>query len=247
MFMPTCPDASIFLLLATFELLSDLLRAFGIMDMEQARQNMIEQQIRPWDVLDARILEVLATTPREAFVPRRYQKLAFADLEVPLDHGQVMMAPKVEARMLQALEVKAQDRALEIGTGSGYVAACLAKLASTVDTVDLLEDFVASAQSKYQALELKNITVHTDDAVNGWQPAQPFDAIAVTASFPEYRNIFERQLTLGGRLFVVVGEPPIMSAMLITRLSAVQFLRVKLFETCLAPMIHAPPKPKFVF
>lgn len=215
------------------------------MNIEQARSNMIEQQLRCWEVLDEKVLDVLAAVPRECFVPQSYRNLAFADLEIPLGHGQVMMAPKVEGRMLQALGIQPSDRILEIGTGSGFITACLARLGSTVESVDIFEDFTQCAQVRVAALGARNISFSAGDASGGWKTEQAFDAIAVTGSLPAYRACFEQQLSLGGRLFAIVGERPVMSAMLITRTGEREYSRVKLFETDLRPLLNVARQPVF--
>jgi protein-L-isoaspartate(D-aspartate) O-methyltransferase len=215
------------------------------MNIEQARSNMIEQQLRAWEVLDERVLDIMAAVPRESFVPPRYHNLAFADTEIPLGRGQVMMAPKVEGRMLQALDVRPADQVLEIGTGSGFITTCLARLGGEVETVDIIEEFVKSARNKVTALGERNIRFSVGDAANGWGGERHFGAIAVTSSLPEYRAYFEQQLTIGGRLFVVVGEPPAMSAMLVRRTGEAAFTRVKLFETDLPPLLNFVRTPAF--
>ncbi len=216
-------------------------------DVDRARFNMIEQQIRPWEVLDQRVLDTIAAVPRERFVPERYRHLAFADLEIPLGHDQFMMAPKVEARMLQSLEIRDDDLILEIGTGSGYVTACLARLGRSVDSVDIFADFTESARAKLEAEGIRNVMLETGDAAHGWNQGQAYDVIAVTGSLPEYVTDFERQLAVGGRLFVVVGEPPVMEAMLVRRVREEEFHRTPVFETCLRPLLHVSRRPRFAF
>ncbi len=216
-------------------------------DVDQARFNMIEQQIRPWEVLDQRVLDTVAAVPREHFVPERFRHLAFADLEIPLGHGQSMMAPKVEARMLQALEIRDDDLILEVGTGSGFVTACLARLGRSVDSVDIFSDFTEAARGRLDAEGVRNVMLETGDAAHGWNQGQAYDVIAVTGSIPEYVTDFERQLAVGGRLFVVVGEPPVMEAMLVRRVREEEFRRAPIFETCLDPLLHAEMRPRFVF
>ena len=206
------------------------------MDIEQARFNMIEQQIRPWDVLDTGVLEVIRLTPRELFVPEQHQNLAFSDLEIPLSHGQCMMAPKLEARMLQALQVKPGDRVLEIGTGSGFVTACLARLASHVDTVEWFEDLSVRARSILEKREVKNVSFFRGDALSECADQQ-YDAIAVTASMPVYRDVFESRLAAGGRMFVVTGHAPAMQAQLLTRVGPEGLHCTTLFETSLPPLV----------
>lgn len=215
------------------------------MNVAQARFNMIQQQIRPWEVLDERVLDLMQGLPRENFVPATYQNLAFADISIALAHDQVMMAPKVEGRLLQALQVKATDTVLEIGTGSGFVTALLAKCAKQVYTVDIYEDFVKAAQGKLAALNLNNVQFGTGDAIEGWKALPRYDVIAITGSVPVLKTHFQEQLNIGGRLFVVVGEDPVMEALLITRISEQQWTTESLFETSLPALIGAPTPKRF--
>lgn len=217
------------------------------LNLAQARHNMIEQQIRPWDVLDQRVLELIAALPREDFVPAGYLSLAYADINIPLEHGQTMMAPKVEARMVQALELKPRDTVLEIGTGSGYVTALLAKSCKHVHSVDIYADFVQRAAQKLTGHGITNVTLENSDAANGWGAHQPYDAIAVTGSLPILPEQLRRQLKVGGRLFVVTGDEPVMSAQLIIRVSEDGWSQRTLFETVLPPLVNAPQPPRFVF
>ena len=189
------------------------------LNIEQARFNMIEQQIRPWDVLDDRILDVLSSTPREDFVPEQYRALAFTDISVPLPHEQVMMPPKLEGRLLQSLTIQPTDQVLEIGTGSGYLTACLAKLGSSVQSVDLYDDFTARAEVLLKQHKIGNVTLATGDAAAGWKSDAGFDVIAVTGSLPVLHQGFHSLLRPGGRLFVIVGKPPIMQTVLVTRVA----------------------------
>jgi len=211
------------------------------MDIEQARFNMIEQQIRPWDVLDVDVLKVIKNTPRELFVPMQYQKLAFSDLEIPLNHDQFMMAPKIEARMLQALQIQADDKVLEVGTGSGFTTACLAKLGKHVDTIEYYEDLSSHAQATLQQQKIKNIIFKTGDILDesfiSNQINKQYDVIAITASMPIYSDMFENFLTENGRMFVVAGKPPVMQAKIITRIDNHGFNYTNLFETNLQPLI----------
>ncbi|MEN9848581.1 MAG: hypothetical protein RL368_1321 [Pseudomonadota bacterium] len=215
------------------------------MNVAQARFNMIQQQIRPWEVLDERVLDLMQGLPRENFVPATYQNLAFADISIALAHDQSMMAPKVEGRLLQLLQVKPTDTVLEIGTGSGFMTALLAKCAKQVYTVDIYEDFVKSAQSKLAALNLNNVQFGTGDAIEGWKALPRYDVIAITGSVPVLKNHFQEQLNIGGRLFVVVGEDPVMEALLITRTSEQQWTTESLFETSLPALIGAPTPNRF--
>lgn len=217
------------------------------MNMAQARHNMIEQQIRPWDVLDQRVLELIANLPRDEFVPKAYASLAYADINIPLDHGQVMMAPKVEARMLQALNIQASERILEIGCGSAYVTALLARSGKHVYSVDIYPDFVESAARKLKNRGIDNVTLETGDAVNGWGGHGPYNIIAVTASLPVLPDGFRQSLKVGGRLFVITGTAPVMEARLITRNTEREWSEKVLFETVLPPMVNAPQAQGFIF
>lgn len=217
------------------------------MNFEQARINMVEQQVRPWDVLDQRVLDLLLTVPREAFVPEHLRQLAFADIAIPLGHGEVMMTPKVEGRLLQALAVEPQDRILEIGTGSGYLTALLAKSGGRVTSIEIHADLARQAEARLKAQGIANVTLEVGDGVQGWERAAPYDVIAVTGSVPVLTDHFERQLAVRGRLFVVVGGSPVMDAWLITRVGASEWARESLFETDLPPLKGAPAPPKFVF
>lgn len=215
-------------------------------NLELARHNMIEQQIRPWDVLDQRVLDILAAMPREAFVPERYQALAFSDVAIPLGHGESMMKPNVEGRLLQALAVQPTDHVLEVGTGSGYVTACLGRLATQVVSVDIVREFTETAREKLKAHGLNHIVLHTGDAAQGWGE-QRYDVIAVTGSVAAVTDRWRESLRLGGRLFIVAGQSPAMEALLITRLGEREWMQESLFETDLAPLRNAEPVKSFVF
>ncbi|HHM06094.1 MAG TPA: protein-L-isoaspartate O-methyltransferase [Gammaproteobacteria bacterium] len=217
------------------------------MNMAVARHNMIEQQIRPWEVLDERVLNLIEQTPREDFVPEGFTGLAYADVEIPLGEGQAMMAPRVEARLLQALAVKPTDTVLEVGTGSGYVTALLAKSAARVHSVDIIPGFTALAKTRLAAVGLGNVTLETGDAAAGWPEHGPYDVIAVTGSLPMGDKNFRKLLKSGGRLFAVTGTAPVMEASLVTRLGENQFVEEALFETVLAPLINAPAPRRFDF
>ncbi|VAX10517.1 Protein-L-isoaspartate O-methyltransferase [hydrothermal vent metagenome] len=218
-------------------------------NIEQARFNMVEQQIRPWDVLDAQVLQTFTEVQREAFVPEAYRNVAFADVEIPLDHGEQMMKPVVEARMLQALAVKSTDRILEIGTGSGFITACLAALGSQVISLDTRADFTEQAQARLKAQGVYNATVKTGDALVNPAENGSFDIITVTGSIPCKETIesLQAQLHDGGRMFVVTGEAPVMQACLITRTGAKQWTQEALFETELLPLSTAPATAAFTF
>jgi len=215
-------------------------------DIEQARFNMIEQQVRPWDVLDQRVLDVMSATPREDFVPERYRSLAFADINIPLGHDQVMMAPKTEGRLLQVLDVQAGNSVLEIGTGSGYLTACLSRLGNHVTSVEIFPEFREAAAAKLAAHGFRNVTLRDADAANGIGSDSRYDVIAVTGSLPLLHRQFHDNLAIGGRLFVIAGMPPVMEALLITRIDERNWSRESLFETSLPPLLHAEQPQQFV-
>ncbi|PID50050.1 MAG: protein-L-isoaspartate O-methyltransferase [Proteobacteria bacterium] len=221
------------------------------MNLDQARFNMVEQQIRPWDVLDQTVLDTFRFLPREKFVPTAWQNLAFADIEIPLDHNENMMFPRVEARMLQELAITPTDQCLEIGTGSGFVTACIATLGQHVDSVDIYSEFSLQAESILNSINITNFSLYNDDASHGWQgiPAKLYDAIAVTGSLPEYITAFEQRLAPGGRLYITVGQRSVMYAMLIERDKEEEnvFHRKTLFETWLKPLVGAEVMPSFQF
>ncbi|BAP56469.1 protein-L-isoaspartate(D-aspartate) O-methyltransferase [Thioploca ingrica] len=215
-------------------------------NFEQARFNMIEQQIRPWDVLDQRTLDLVASVPREQFVPEDYRKLAFADINIPLAQGQMMMSPKVEARLLQALRLNPNDSVLEIGTGSGYLTALLAKAVKHVDSVDIFPEFIQTAAVKLKALNINNVTLQVGDAINGWNTDVDYDVIVLTGSVPVLKSHFQNQLIEGGCLFAIIGEEPIMQAQLITRVNQTKTNRELLFETVLPPLLGAASPQRFI-
>jgi len=220
------------------------------MSLEQARFNMIEQQIRPWNVLNLGVLDTLKSIPREDFVPTLHRSLAFADVEIPLGHGETMMHPRVEGKMLQELAVLSNDTCLEIGTGCGYITACLAALSKHVYSVEIHEDLSYIAQNNLDAQGIINASLMVGDASDDWQ-TQPnfYNVIAVTASMPIYNNKYEKKLKVGGRLFVVVGShPATMQAMLITRTSSREFSRESLIEMPLKALIGKErAKQAFIF
>lgn len=216
------------------------------MNVEQARFNMVEQQIRTWEVLDQQVLDLMAQVPREDFVPAAYRNLAFADTSIPLDHGQCMMVPRVEARMLQALQIEPRDRILEVGTGSGFVTALLARLGGHVTSIEIFDSLLRSAQTKLDAHGVENIDLYSGDASRGWDRAAPYDAIAVTGSMPTLEESFQNNLAIGGRLFLVVGQEPAMEALLITRTGDNQWATESLFETVLPPLVGVRQPERFV-
>lgn len=216
------------------------------MDADYAREQMVEQQVRAWDVLDGRVLNILREIPREAFVPAEYQDLAFADTGIPLGHGVSMMTPMQVGRLLQALSITREDQVLEVGTGSGFLCACLAGLAARVHSIDIHEDFTARARQRLEELGIRNVRLETRDG-NSLEEQSAYDAIAVTGSLPKYTSNFEKALKIGGRLFVVVGKGPVMEAMLITRIGAEKWVREVLYETSLPPLGNSPKAEGFRF
>jgi protein-L-isoaspartate(D-aspartate) O-methyltransferase len=216
-------------------------------DLERARFNMIEQQIRTWEVLDQRVLDLLFRIRREEFVPPAYRALAFVDMEIPIGHGEKTLQPKLEARMVQELALNTTDRVLEVGTGSGYMTALLALLAGHVVSVDIVGDFTRSAGEKLAAHQIRNVTLETGDAARGWDQRGPYDAIVLTGSVPILSDHFRASLKTGGRLLAVVGEPPVMEAQLTTSTAPGAYNTVGLFETCIASLRNAPHPERFVF
>jgi len=222
------------------------------MDFEKARFNMVEQQVRPWDVLDQSVLDLLFVVKREDFVPPEYRALAFTDMEIPLrvdgvDTGECMWSPKLEARVLQELALKRQDIVLEIGTGSGYMAALLAHKAQQVVSVEIdprLRDFAAGNLAR---AGVHNVRLESGDASRGWSGRAPYDVIVVTGALPVLPDSMRDQLKIGGRLAVVLGSDPIMSAELITRTSENVFDSATLFETRLKPLRNAVRPSSFRF
>lgn len=217
------------------------------MNFEQARTNMVENQVRPWEVLDGRVLEVIGRVRREDFVAAEHRQLAFADLCLPLGHGEVMMKPVVEGRVLQALELQPTDRVLEIGTGSGYLSACLASLSAHVVSVDIHADFIAAAAERLHQAGIGNVSLVTGEAVHAWQPDGLFDALAVTGAVAEIPPRWLTWLKPGARALVVSGQSPVQRANLLTHEAAGHFREEGLFETDLPYLVHAEPAPRFVF
>lgn len=217
------------------------------MNVEQARFNMVEQQIRPWEVLDPRVLQVLEETPRERFVPDHLRNLAFSDMNLPIGHGEVMLSPKQEGRMAQAAELDESEQALEVGTGSGYFTACLARLCAHVTSVDIHQDFLDTAAERLKREAIRNVTLKQGDAARGWDDGKRYDAIVVTGGLPELHQGFHHSLTVGGRLLLIVGEAPIMEGLLITRVGDDQWSTESLFDTWLPPLVNAPRTRRFDF
>ena len=221
------------------------------MNFEQARFNMIEQQIRPWEVLDPLVLELLSVVKREDFVPEAHKALAFADLEIPLADtpgvGQTMLVPRMEARMLQELGVKTKDSVLEIGTGSGYMAALIAAKAEVVYSVEIDSRLAEMARKNLQRADVANVSVELGDGAQGWAQQAPYDAIVLSGSTPVLSEALLRQLKIGGRLVAVVGEAPAMQLQLVTRTEENAFNTINVLETVVAPLLNAPQRNKFVF
>jgi protein-L-isoaspartate(D-aspartate) O-methyltransferase len=214
---------------------------------EQARDNMLKYQLRACDILDDHLLDLLANTPRESYVADGYQHLAFTDTQLPVGHGEVMMTPLEEARMLKALDVQASDTILEVGTGSGYVTSLLAKLGQHVVSVDIHADFTERAQSKLVADAISNVDLITADAAQGFAEKGPYDVIAITGSTPLLPKAFRDSLNIGGRLFVILGEGPAMQAFIMTKHDEDRFEEQCLFETQIKPLVNAAHKESFTF
>jgi protein-L-isoaspartate(D-aspartate) O-methyltransferase len=216
------------------------------MNTDFARQQMVEQQVRAWDVLDENILDVMTAVPRERFVPAGYETLAFADTEIPIGHGQSMMTPTVEGRVLQSLRLGPRDRVLEVGTGTGFLAACLARLAGEVTSVDIVDEFLEIAASNLERSSSANVELAAMDAMREL-PEGDFDAIAITGSIEVFDPRFVMALRPGGRLFVVVGAPPVMEARLVERTADNEWRTDALFETRLTPLENGALPAQFRF
>ena len=215
------------------------------MNVEQARFNMIEQQIRTWEVLDQRILDLVGRVHRERYVPEKYKDIAFADLRIPLGDGNEMMEPKLEARILQVLNVQPAHRVLEIGTGSGYLTACLADIADSVVSYEIDEDISRQAGHNLAEDDHENVSLRVDDALSEIQLEEQFDIIVLTGSLPSMDKRFHESLKIDGRMFMVVGEAPAMDATLITRVGENEWSQESLFETELAPLLNARAPSRF--
>ncbi|MCH8116874.1 MAG: protein-L-isoaspartate O-methyltransferase [Proteobacteria bacterium] len=216
------------------------------MNTEFARQQMVNQQVRAWDVLDATVLQVMSTVPRERFVPAGFEALAFADTQIPIGHGQTMMTPTVEGRLLQALGLRRSDNVLEIGTGTGFLTACLASLAASVTSVDIHDEFLRSAARHLEDIGIENVDLVAMDATQEL-PKDHYDAIAVTGSIQTFDPRYVEALHPGGRLFIVVGDAPAMDARLIRRTGDSDWRSETLFETNLTPLLHGALPPQFSF
>ncbi len=216
------------------------------MQLADAREQMIEQQVRAWDVLDERVLEVLRQVPRELFTPDKQRYVAYADVEVPLAQGQHMLRPSVVGRLLQALLPAAAEQVLEIGAGSGFVSACLRVMASRVTSLELYPELAEAARRNLALFGMRDVAVVDADALAGGR-GERYDVIAMTASLPLYDERFEQMLNIGGRLFVTVGMPPVMDARLVRRTAEDSFVVQSLFETVIDPLVHAASPPVFTF
>ena len=216
------------------------------MDTLAARQQMVDQQIRTWEVLDPRVLDALSLVPREAFVPPEYRELAFADAQIPIGFGQSMLAPKLQGRVLQAVSVAASDSVLEIGSGTGYLSAVLSLLAGSTRSIDIHPQFTAAAAANLRSIPASRVEFETRDAF-GAAPLGEYDVIAVTGSMPVYDRRFETSLRIGGRLFAVVGSAPVMDAILVRRVDNAEWIRESLFETVIDPLVNATAAQRFVF
>lgn len=217
------------------------------MNIEQARFNMIEQQIRPWNVLDQEVLDLLHVVKREAFVPAAYQNLAFADVEIPLPGGEAMMNPKIEARLLQELNLKKHESVLEVGTGSGYMAALMAHRARHVTTVEISPEIKALAEQNIARAGIGNVTVVEGNAAAGWEQGGPFDVIVISGGVESIPDAFLKSVKVGGRVAAIVGRSPAMTAVIVHRVSETGYDTVKLFETNVKPLSGAPAVSRFTF
>jgi protein-L-isoaspartate(D-aspartate) O-methyltransferase len=232
--------------LSKLTIISGLKLAREIMDTLAARQQMVDQQIRTWEVLDPRVLDALSAVPREAFVPPEYRELAFADAPIPIGFGQTMLAPKLQGRILQALGPNATDSALEVGSGTGYLAACLSLLCASTHSIDIHPGLTESATVNLRAVPNARVQFESRD-VFAAPPSKEYDVVAVTGSLPVYDTRFERSLRVGGRLFAIIGVAPVMDAILVRRVDHNEWIRESLFETVVEPLINAAAAPRFVF
>lgn len=221
------------------------------MDYNQARFNMVEQQVRPWDVLDPRVLNVISNIPRELFVPEQFKQLAYADMRIPLGtyegHTSHMLNPVIEGRILQSLALSEDDTVLQIGTGTGYITACLASLARHVDSVDINPEMTTLAENNLARFEIANVTLSTGDGSEKWEQKQFYGCVAIMGSLPSVPDFYKKTLKQGGRMFVITGDAPVMKALLVTRLDKSEWTIEELFETCVDPMIHAEKPEEFIF
>ena len=218
----------------------------NVLNYEEARHNMIVQQIQPWNVRDDKVLDLIQRLPREDFVPAEYKEHAFTDINIPLGDGQEMMSPKLEAYLLQALQVQEQDKVLEVGTGTGYFTALLASQARHVVTVDIDADAQKRAEEMLNTHQITNVTYEVGDGASGWDAHKPYDVIVVTGSLPILPETFQRNLNVGGRLIVIVGDAPAMEVLLITRVKDNDWSHQVLLETDVPALTNAPEPERFV-
>jgi len=220
------------------------------MDLQQARSNMIEQQVRPWDVLDQRVLDVLAETPRDAFVDEQHRGVAYSDFPLPIGHDQHMLKPTVEGRLLQALLLEVTDTVLEIGTGTGFMTACLARLCANVESLEIIPALAESARARLESRGVGNVSILAQDATASWDAKDGYDAIAFTGAVPAIPEYYKNKLKIGGRLFAFIGEStqPTMEAILVTRVTDSEWIRESLFETSVDSLVNFDSEsPSFVF
>ena len=220
------------------------------MNLQEARSNMIEQQVRPWDVLDQRVLDVLASVPREEFVSQEHRALAFSDYQLPIGFGQTMLKPIIEGRLLQALAPQVTESVLEIGAGSGYLSACLARMAAKVDSLEIHPDLALSAQTRLTELAVSNVTLLEQDAAAEWDAQDAYDAIAFGGAVEQVPEYYKNKMAINGRLFAVTGDTnqPMMEALLMTRISETEWTTESLFETRVDPLVNfSEPASAFVF
>ena len=217
------------------------------MNIEQARFNMIEQQIRPWNVLDQEVLDLLHVVKREQFVPQGYQNLAFADVEIPLPGGEAMLAPKIEARIMQELQLKKHEHVLLVGAGSGYLTALLAHKGRHVTAVEISPELKDMAEKNLAKAGITNVTVELGNAAQGWAKGAPYDVIVVSGSLAALPEAFLKEVKVGGRIVAVIGEPPVMSCNVISRVAEAAYDTVKVFETNVRPLAGAPVPSHFQF
>ncbi|GMR17652.1 MAG: protein-L-isoaspartate O-methyltransferase [Gammaproteobacteria bacterium] len=216
-------------------------------NIDIARYNMVEQQIRPWEVLDQKILDLLSGSPRQDYVPDAYKSMAYVDIDIPLGYGQVMMAPKLEARILQAPEIRPDDRILEVGTGSGHLTSLLASLGDHVYSVERVPELKDLAEKNLTGHNITNVTLETGDAANGWDSHEPYDVIVITGSLPSIPEGFRQSLAIGGRMVAIVGRSPVMEVKLVKRIDKDNWTESSLFETDLPPLDNTQKPDSFVF
>lgn len=220
------------------------------MDLQLARSNMIEQQVRPWDVLDQRVLDVLSEVPRESFLDAQHKGLAYSDFQLPIGHGQHMLKPTLDGRLLQALLLKLTDTVLEVGTGSGYLTACLARLSSYVDSIEIIPELAESAKARLNEMGISNVVVQQQDASEIWDARDGYDAIVFSGALPAIPEYYKNKMNIGGRLFALIGETsnPTMEAVVLTRVRENEWSRESLFEASVDPLANFESiSPDFVF